>query len=165
MGKTSLAVGILACVASCSGGPRAPAAHQRVAADSTISSAAATVAPDARGTAARAAAAAPDSDDAQWVVPAKNYASTRYSGLSQITAANVGGLGLAWTFSTAVNRGQEAAPLVVGSTMYVVTPFPNHLIALDLAAPGGPVRWSYDPKVDPRAVGIACRAASGEAQW
>src|SRR4051794_18383745 len=98
MGKTSLAVGILACVAACSGGPRAPAVHHRSGADSTISSSAPTGAPGALGTAAAAAAAAPDSNDAQWAIPAKNYASTRYSGLNQITAANVGRLGLAWAF-------------------------------------------------------------------
>src|SRR4051812_48674888 len=28
-------------------------------------------------------------DDAQWVMPAKNYAGTRYSGLNQINAGNV----------------------------------------------------------------------------
>ena len=35
-------------------------------------------------------------------------------------------LQVAFTFSTGVNRGQEAAPLVVGDTMYVVTPYPEH---------------------------------------
>jgi hypothetical protein len=87
------------------------------------------------GSAAAAASLAPDSGDAQWTIPAKNYASTRYSGLAEITAANVAGLKLAWTFSTGVDRGHEAAPLVVGSTMYVVTPYPNTLYALDLAQP------------------------------
>src|ERR1044071_7364627 len=56
-------------------------------------------------------------DDAQWLRPAKDYASTRYSDLGEITSANVKQLKLAWSFSTGVNRGQEAAPLVVGSTM------------------------------------------------
>src|SRR3954469_20008210 len=70
------------------------------------------------------------SDDGQWRMPARNFASTRYSGLGQITAQNVGHLQLAWTFSTGVTRGHEAGPLVVDSTMYVVTPFPNILYAL-----------------------------------
>lgn len=77
--------------------------------------------PAGHGSAAAAAGLAPDSGDAQWTIPAKNYASTRYSGLSEITAANVAGLKLAWTFSTGVNRGHEAAPLVVGSTLGVVS--------------------------------------------
>jgi glucose dehydrogenase len=70
-------------------------------------------------------------------MPARNYASTRYSGLDQITTENVKGLQLAWTFSTGVLRGHEAAPLVVNDTMSVVTPWPNILYALDLTQPGG----------------------------
>ena len=56
-------------------------------------------------------------EDAQWLRPAKDYASTRYSDLADISNANVKQLKVAWSFSTGVNRGQEAAPLVVGSTM------------------------------------------------
>jgi lanthanide-dependent methanol dehydrogenase len=41
-------------------------------------------------------------DDNQWVMPAKNYASTRYSGLDQINTENVKQLQPAWTFSTGV---------------------------------------------------------------
>src|SRR4051794_16568613 len=156
MGKAFLAVGVIACVASCSGGPRAPVAHQRTGGDSTISSAAASVAPEGRGTAAAPAASSPDSGDAQWTIPAKNYASTRFSGLNEITAVNVGHLGLAWTFSTGVNRGQEAPPLIVGPTMYVVTPFPNILYALDLPQPGAPLKWKYEPHPLAAAQGVAC---------
>lgn len=94
-------------------------------------------------------------DDGQWVMAPKNYASTRYSGLDQITTENVRNLGLAWTFSTGQLRGHEAAPIVVGSTMYIVTPFPNILHALDLARSGA-LKWSYDPKPNRAAIGIAC---------
>src|SRR4051794_25443359 len=52
-------------------------------------------------------------EDGQWLMPAKDYANTRYSGLTEITPANVANLKLAWSFSTGVLRGQEAAPLVV----------------------------------------------------
>jgi len=52
---------------------------------------------------------------------AKNYASTRYSTLDQISTNNVRDLKLAWTFSTGLTRGHEAAPLVVNNTVYVVT--------------------------------------------
>ena len=61
-----------------------------------------------------------------WPMAAKDYAQTRFSGLDQITTENVKDLKVAWTFSTGVNRGQEAAPIVVGDTMYVVTPYPEH---------------------------------------
>jgi PQQ-dependent dehydrogenase (methanol/ethanol family) len=96
------------------------------------------------------------SDDNQWVMPAKDYASTRYSGLHQITTDNVKQLQPAWTFATGVLRGQEAAPLVVNNTMYIVTPYPNILYALDLTQPGTPMRWSYKPKPVASAQGVAC---------
>jgi PQQ-dependent dehydrogenase (methanol/ethanol family) len=98
----------------------------------------------------------PADDDGQWLRPARDHASTRYSALAQIRADNVGNLKLAWTFATGVRRGQEAAPLVVGPTLYVVTPYPNLLYALDLTRPGAPVKWRYDPKPAPAAQGVAC---------
>src|SRR5712675_3130668 len=67
-----------------------------------------------------------------WVMPAGDYANSRYSKLSQITSANVGKLQVAWTFSTGVLRGHEGAPLVIGDVMYVHAPFPNTVFALDL---------------------------------
>ncbi|WP_065008879.1 methanol/ethanol family PQQ-dependent dehydrogenase [Mesorhizobium loti] len=101
------------------------------------------------------AAAAPP-DDGQWTMPAKNYASTRYSELAEITEDNVKTLQVAFTFSTGVNKGQEAAPLVVGDTMYIVTPFPNILYALDLTKPGAPMKWKFEPNPEPAAQGVAC---------
>ena len=91
------------------------------------------------------AAAAP-ADDGRWVMPAKNYASTRFSELAEITTDNVRRLGVAFTFSTGVERGHEAAPIVADGTMYVVTPFPNHVYALDLTRPGAPVKWMLRPE-------------------
>jgi lanthanide-dependent methanol dehydrogenase len=96
------------------------------------------------------------SQDAQWTMPAKDYSATRYSGLAQITAANAGRLRPVWTFSTGVLGGHEGQPLVVGHTMYVVTPYPNVLYAFDLTRDGYPLKWKYRPNVDPNAVGIAC---------
>ena len=95
-------------------------------------------------------------EDGQWTMPAKDYASTRYSGLAQITAANAKGLRPVWTFSTGVLAGHEGQPLVVHNTMYVVTPYPNVLYAFDLAKEGYPLKWKYRPAVSPNAIGIAC---------
>ncbi|MDB4932761.1 MAG: pqq-dependent dehydrogenase, methanol/ethanol family, partial [Myxococcaceae bacterium] len=105
-----------------------------------------------------ALAPAPDAaaDDGQWVMPAHDHASTRYSGLREITADNVRGLREVWSFPTGIARGHEAAPLVVGSTLYVVTPFPNHLYAFDLARPGPSVKWVFRPEPVPAAQGVAC---------
>lgn len=95
-------------------------------------------------------------EDGQWAMPAKDYASTRFSGLTEINTENVKNLRVAWTFSTGVNRGQEAAPIVVNNTMYVVTPYPNILYALDLTKPGAPAKWKYEPKPIAAAQGVAC---------
>lgn len=95
-------------------------------------------------------------DDGQWVMAPKNYASTRFSTLNQITTANVSSLKLAWTFSTGLTRGHEAPPLVVNNTMYLVTPYPNDLFALDLTKPGAPMKWKYEPKPVPSSQGVAC---------
>lgn len=95
-------------------------------------------------------------DDGQWVMAAKNYANTRYSTLDQISSGNVSSLKLAWTFSTGVTRGHEAAPLIVNNTMYVVTPYPNYLYALDLTKPGAPMKWVYQPDPAPSSQGVAC---------
>ena len=94
-------------------------------------------------------------EDGQWVMGPKNYASTRFSGLSEINTTNVGGLKAAWTFSTGVTSGHEATPIVIGDMMYVVTPYPNILYALDLNKPGA-ARWVYQPQPEPASQGVAC---------
>ena len=88
------------------------------------------------GNARAAASASSGNDDGEWVRAARDFANTRYSPLNQITSGNVNQLRVAWTFSTGTDRGQEGAPLVVGDTMYVVTPYPNILYALDLTQAG-----------------------------
>ena len=95
-------------------------------------------------------------DDGQWTMAAKNYASTRFSVLTDINTDTVKNLKLAWTFSTGLTRGHEAAPLVINNTMYVVTPWPNILYALDLTKSGAPVKWSYKPKPSASSQGVAC---------
>jgi lanthanide-dependent methanol dehydrogenase len=100
--------------------------------------------------------AALQNDDGQWVMPAKNYSSTRFSGLDEINTQNVRQLGVSWTFSTGMVAGHEAAPLVVGATMFIVTPFPNIVYAFDLSKPGAPIKWQYDPKPAGAAKGVAC---------
>jgi PQQ-dependent dehydrogenase (methanol/ethanol family) len=100
--------------------------------------------------------AASAKDDGSWTLAARDYASTRYSPLAEITAANVGTLHVESTFSLGSLRGEEAAPLVANGTMYVVTPFPNIVYALDLTRPGTPLKWKYEPKPDASAQGVAC---------
>ena len=94
-------------------------------------------------------------DPKQWVSPTGDYANTRYSSLKQITTENVGKLTPAWTFSTGVLRGHEGAPLVIGDVMYLHTPFPNIVYALDLNH-DGKILWKYEPKQDPAVVPVMC---------
>jgi len=91
-----------------------------------------------------------------WTLPAGDLANTRFSPLDQINAKNVANLHIVGTMSTGIPHGHEGSPLVVDHTMYVVTPFPNDLIAIDLTKPGFPVKWTYKPHPDGRAAGIAC---------
>jgi len=102
------------------------------------------------------AARAQPGADGEWPMPAHDYASTRYSPLDQITPANAARLKLVFSFPMGVERGQEAAPIVVGSTMYVVAPYPNFLYALDLSRPEAPLKWTFAPNPQAKAQGVAC---------
>jgi PQQ-dependent dehydrogenase (methanol/ethanol family) len=97
-------------------------------------------------------------DKNQWVMAPHDYANTRFSQLDQINAGNVGHLQVAWTFSVGADKGQEAAPLIVDGTMYIVAPYagphPNEVFALDAAT--GDLKWSYSPKPNMAAMGVAC---------
>ncbi|TVQ56156.1 MAG: PQQ-dependent dehydrogenase, methanol/ethanol family [Rhodobacteraceae bacterium] len=90
-----------------------------------------------------------------WVLQTGDYANTRYSRLSQINRENVGQLQVAWTFSTGVLRGHEGGPLVVGDTMFIHTPFPNKVYALDLNNEGK-ILWKYEPRQDPEVIPVMC---------
>ncbi|MCP1200647.1 lanthanide-dependent methanol dehydrogenase XoxF5 [Notoacmeibacter sp. MSK16QG-6] len=95
-------------------------------------------------------------DDAnQWVIQTGDYTNQRYSELSDINKDNVGDLQVAWTFSTGVLRGHEGSPLVIGDVMYVHTPFPNVVYALDLNN-DGKVIWKYEPKQDADVIPVMC---------
>jgi PQQ-dependent dehydrogenase (methanol/ethanol family) len=94
--------------------------------------------------------------DGEWPMPARDYASTRFSPLDEINASNVGNLKLAFSFATGVEKGQEAAPIVVGTTMYVVTAYPNYVYAFDLSKPGANVKWKFDPQPSRASQGVAC---------
>jgi lanthanide-dependent methanol dehydrogenase len=96
-----------------------------------------------------------EKDPKQWVMPTGNYANQRYSTLKQITSDNVGKLQVAWTFSTGVLRGHEGGPLIIGNMMYVHTPFPNIVYALDLSK-DGMIVWKYEPKQDPSVIPVMC---------
>ena len=94
-------------------------------------------------------------DPKNWVMQSGDYANTRYSPLKNIDKDNVGDLQVAWSFSTGVLRGHEGGPLVIGDTMFVHTPFPNIVYALDLAEDGA-IKWKYEPRQDANVIPVMC---------
>ncbi|WP_041367950.1 PQQ-dependent dehydrogenase, methanol/ethanol family [Methylocella silvestris] len=84
-----------------------------------------------------------------------DYANLRYSSLSEINVDTVQNLAPVWTFSTGVLRGHEGAPLVAGGALYLVTPFPNRVYALDIAHEGK-ILWQYEPRQDAGVVAVMC---------
>ncbi len=95
------------------------------------------------------------SDASNWAMQLGNYQGQRYSTLDQINTGNVGDLEVKWTFSTGVLRGHEGGPIVIGDTMYIHTPVPNNVYALDLND-NGRIIWSYEPRQDPSVIPVMC---------
>jgi PQQ-dependent dehydrogenase (methanol/ethanol family) len=94
------------------------------------------------------------SKSSNWAAQAGDYANHRYSELKQINAGNVGRMQVAWTMSTGVLRGHEGSPLVIGDTMYIHTPFPNNVFAVNLKDQS--YKWKYEPKQDASVVPVMC---------
>lgn len=81
-----------------------------------------------------------------WRTAGRDHGATRFSPLTQITRDNLEELEEIWRFETGVAGPHEGAPLVVDSVMYLHTPFPNAVVALDLRQPGR-VLWRYTAPV------------------
>lgn len=88
----------------------------------------------------------------EWASAGRDPSLTRFSPLNQITAANVATLRPVWSFSTGVIGAHEGNPLVVGAMLFLQTPHPNAVYALDLARPGAPIAWKYTAPAAPRGV-------------
>ncbi|MGB1476841.1 MAG: PQQ-dependent dehydrogenase, methanol/ethanol family, partial [Marinobacter salsuginis] len=88
-----------------------------------------------------------------WPTHGFDYAETRFSPLSQISADNVENLGLAWSYNLGSERGVEATPLVVDGVMYVTASW-SIVHALD--AKTGKKLWTYDPEVPGEAGSRGC---------
>jgi lanthanide-dependent methanol dehydrogenase len=95
-------------------------------------------------------------DPTLWPAALGNYHGHRYSTLDQINRDNVSDLRVAWQFSTGVLRGHEGGPLYVGDgRLYIHTPFPNKIFALDMNDNGRMI-WTYEPDQDPMAIPVMC---------
>ncbi len=75
-----------------------------------------------------------------WMLYRRTYDGQGYSPLDKINASNVKNLVPVWTFSTGVNEGHEAPPIVNNGIMFVATP-QVQVIALD--AKSGEEIWRY----------------------
>jgi PQQ-dependent dehydrogenase (methanol/ethanol family) len=89
-----------------------------------------------------------------WAMQAGDMYNQRYSKLNQINTGNVGKMQVAWTFSTGVLRGHEGSPLVVDGIMYLHSPFPNKVFAINLEDQS--IIWKYEPKQDPSVIPQMC---------
>ena len=96
---------------------------------------------------------AADHDANNWLSHGRTYDEQRFSPLSQITAANVSTLGLAWRVDLDTTRGQEATPLVVDGVLYSTSAW-SKVQAIDAAS--GHLLWQYDPNVPSETGAKAC---------
>jgi alcohol dehydrogenase (cytochrome c) len=81
-----------------------------------------------------------DSEPGNWLTYSGNYNAQRYSGLDQITTANVRRLRPVWTYQIRTTERVEASPLVADGMMYVSEPG-GSVTALDTVT-GRPL-WKY----------------------
>ena len=82
---------------------------------------------------------------ANWVNPGGDPGKTHHSALTQISAGNVGTLGLAWAADLGTMRGQEATPTVVDGVLYT-SGVAGRAYAFDAAT--GKQLWAFEPDVD-----------------
>ncbi len=97
-------------------------------------------------------------DPGQWVMANHGYDGWNYSPLDRINTYNVKNLAVQWTFQIGVTDSLEAEPLVVGNTMYILTPKPNNVYALDLSR-NGYIKWSFQPDMPGLDQATACCGA------
>ncbi len=137
--RNALAALLLALISTaCTAGPQSSRATSTTVEASPSAGAQAEASPGGFPDAAALGNAASEDDD--WILPQKNYANNRYTGLDEITPANVGTLAKAWTTQVADDGEQEAAPIVWHGIMYVST---SHDSVLALDATTGALKWQF----------------------
>ncbi len=136
---TLRAIGIavlVACIASCDGGPTTPPAAPAPSAST------------AAGTATEAAIADFSKSGLDWPATGGDYTERHFSPLTQINATNVATLGLAWQGDLDSHRGIEGTPIMVDGTLYATSTW-SRVMAFDAVT--GEKKWTYDPQV-PRGI-------------
>ena len=74
----------------------------------------------------------------------------------QLNSANVEGLRLVFSFRTNAPGALASAPQEADGLLFLLTPFPHTLLALDPNRPDEPIRWRYTPNAETDAHGLAC---------
>ncbi|WP_084679272.1 PQQ-dependent dehydrogenase, methanol/ethanol family [Methylocystis sp. ATCC 49242] len=92
---------------------------------------------------------------AGWTTAGGTPQGTRFSGLTDITPLNAGKLVEEFSYPTGTKGSHQGSPLVVGNKMYIVTPFPNKLIAVSLSRPGTAL-WTFNPNPAGFSQGLTC---------
>jgi alcohol dehydrogenase (cytochrome c) len=85
-----------------------------------------------------------DREPQNWLTYGGNFESQRFSGLKQITPANVGSLKVAWVYQMRRGGIVETSPIVVDGIMYITEP-PSTVTALD--ARTGKALWHWTPRI------------------
>jgi PQQ-dependent dehydrogenase (methanol/ethanol family) len=101
---------------------------------------------------------------AWWIVPCTTVLlaapgsiaqPAQYSAADEIRVADVGHLTLHHAIAIGQHGGYAGAPVVDGDRLFVVTPFPHTVRAIDLAGAGPAEPWRYSPRADGVASGLA----------
>lgn len=109
-------------------------------------------------------------DAFEWTT-ADGPGGTHYAAGGAVTAANVRGLAVAWSYRTGdvasrepgvAGTAFEATPIMVDGTLYVVTPR-SRVIALD--ADTGTERWTFDPGIDATDTHHGMTTSRGVSTW
>ena len=79
-----------------------------------------------------------------WLMYRRTYDGWGYSPLDAIDTSNVASLEPAWTFSTSINEGHQAPPIVNDGMLFITTPG-SRVLALD--ARSGELLWRFVPEL------------------
>lgn len=109
-----------------------------------------------------AAATSSTGTTSDWTTHGGTLTGTRYSELADINTTTIGtlaapGLVEEYAIQTGTNGSHMGAPLIVSATqtLYVVTPYPNSVLAYDLRN-AGTLKWKYTPNIKSTAFGMNC---------
>ena len=111
-----------------------------------------------------AAGSSPKDAGSEWRSHGRDAAEQRFSPLTQVDAANVSQLGLAWYTNLSERGGYQSTPLVIDGRMYVTTPW-SKVYAFD--ARTGKLLWKVDPDVPREIAGssLCCNISNRGVAW